>query len=79
MYLVDEDRIKYWTIWLSYLLKITVEPSCAINMEGVVQWLKKQSCKQKVLVLISGGNIDHNFYSQLWQSTEDLNNPPGIE
>jgi threonine dehydratase len=48
-------------------------------MEGVVQWLKKQSSKQKVLVLISGGNIDHNFYSQLWQSTEDLNNPPGIE
>jgi threonine dehydratase len=78
MYLVSEERIKYWTIWLSYLLKITVEPSCAISMEGAMQWAKTQEIKQKILILISGGNIDHDFYSNLWADTKDLQNPPQI-
>jgi threonine dehydratase len=80
LFLVSEERIKYWTIWLSYLLKITVEPSCAISMESATQWLKNNSAKlrsqQKILILISGGNIDHNFYSNLWKETHYLNAPP---
>jgi len=78
MYLASEARIKYWTIWLSYLLKITVEPSCAISMEGAIQWAKTKSHNQKILILISGGNIDHDFYSNLWKDTTDLQNPPRI-
>jgi threonine dehydratase len=67
IFLAKEEEIKYWTIWLSYLLKITIEPSCAINMSGALQWLKDKRSPQKVLILISGGNIDHSFYSTLWQ------------
>jgi threonine dehydratase len=78
MYLGSEEKIKYWTIWLSYLLKITVEPSCAINMDGALQWLKSSKSRQKVLILISGGNIDHNFYSKLWGEEHYLEKIPSI-
>ena len=66
--LVKEERIFYWTAWLIHLLKIACEPSCAMNMEGVVQWLGRQKTpNKKILVLISGGNIDPILYRQLWQ------------
>ena len=60
LFLVNEDRIKYWTVWLKEHLKISCEPSCAINMESVYQWLKLQIEKRNVLVLISGGNVDRD-------------------
>lgn len=66
--LVEEERVCYWTAWLIHLLKIACEPSCAMNMEGVVQWLKSHKGKNKtILVLISGGNIDPILYRQLWK------------
>ena len=67
-YLIEEERIFYWTAWLIHLLKIACEPSCAMNMEGVVQWLRTDAMQnQKILVLISGGNIDPILYRQLWK------------
>ena len=92
-YLVDEEKIDYWTKRLIYLLKINCEPSSAINMASVVQWLKclrsqelvcesnnSKTClcnirgsfkrgynggkKLKILVIISGGNIDLASYNQ---------------
>jgi threonine dehydratase len=78
LFLVEEERIKYWTIWLSYLLKVTIEPSCAINMDAAIQWASKVERGQKILILISGGNIDHNFYSQLWSETKWLDNLPSL-
>ena len=76
--LVEEERIFYWTAWLIHLLKIACEPSCAMNMESVVKWLgankRKDSSSRattrdpaKILVLISGGNIDPILYRQLWK------------
>ena len=66
--LVEEERIFYWTAWLIHLLKIACEPSCAMNMEGVVKWLKPHKGQnKKILVLISGGNIDPILYRQLWK------------
>jgi threonine dehydratase len=67
-YLVDENKILYWTAWLIHLLKIACEPSCAMNMEAVIEWLKNSGKKKPViLVMISGGNIDPALYRQLWQ------------
>ena len=40
-----------------HLLKITVGATSAVAMVGAVKWLKKQKSKQRVLVLLSGGNI----------------------
>jgi threonine dehydratase len=66
-YEVDEIKIAYWTQWLQHLLKIHVEPTCAMSMGGVVEWLKSQNSEQKVLVMLSGGNIDQQKMAKIWQ------------
>jgi threonine dehydratase len=33
----------------------------------VVEWLKSQTSEQKVLVMLSGGNIDQQKMRQIWQ------------
>ena len=73
-YLADEYQIYYWTTWLTHLLKVICEPSSAINMVSVINWLKTQSKPQKLLVLISGGNTDN----KLWKE-EYLNISPNIK
>jgi len=59
--LSTEKEIKYWTILLNQLLKSKIEPSSAITMSCAVKWLEKTlpQKKQNILLLISGGNIDH--------------------
>ncbi len=66
IYLGNESDIYYWTAWLIHLLKIECEPSCAINMTGITQWIKTQSKPRNILVLISGGNIDPSLYREIW-------------
>lgn len=65
-YEVAEDRIIYWTQWLTHLLKCRLEPTCAMPMQAVVEWLSKQQTKQKVLVIISGGNMDQPTSKKIW-------------
>jgi threonine dehydratase len=75
---VSEHAILYWTAWLSHLLKVVCEPSSALNMQAVCEWLTKSEKKMKVLVLISGGNIDPSFYRVLWEE-DYLLHPPLLE
>lgn len=75
MFLVSEDEIKYWTAWLMHLLKITCEPSCAINMAALATWLKTQKEKKRVLVTLSGGNIDPALYHNLSKKDYLLHKP----
>lgn len=65
--LADEDAIYYWTAWLIHLLKIVCEPSCALNMECAQRWLKKQNNRKRILILLSGGNIDPVLYREIWK------------
>ncbi|MGI4775989.1 MAG: serine/threonine dehydratase [Janthinobacterium lividum] len=64
-FLASEYEILYWTAWLIHLLKVACEPSCALNMASVQKWLKTQKSSKKILVLISGGNIDPSLYQEL--------------
>lgn len=66
-YEVEEEQIIYWTQWLSHLLKISVEPTSAVAMAAAHIWLKSQPQGQKILVIISGGNIDAISQRQIWQ------------
>lgn len=66
-YEVSEEKIAYWTQWLQHLLKIHVEPTCAMSMQAVVEWLSKSAPDQKILVLLSGGNIDQKKMQQVWE------------
>jgi len=76
-YEVDETKIAYWTQWLQHLLKIHVEPTCAMSMAAVIEWLKLQSCEKKVLVMLSGGNIDQQKMLQIWK-TDHLQKVPSL-
>lgn len=77
IYLADEYSIYYWTSWLIHLLKVACEPSCALNMFAVQKWLQTQEPGRKVLVLISGGNIDPTLYQELWKE-DYLIKPPSL-
>jgi threonine dehydratase len=66
-YEIDEKSIAYWTQWLQHLLKVHVEPTSAMTMAAVTQWLKPKKAKQRVLIILSGGNIDHLKMQALWQ------------
>lgn len=65
-YEIDEPTIAYWTQWLQHLLKIHIEPTCAMSMGAVMAWLKSQSNEKKVLVMLSGGNIDQQKMLEIW-------------
>lgn len=66
---ITEEEIVYWTQWLMHLLKTTVEPTSAVAMAAAANWLKEQSQPQKVLVLLSGGNIAPETYAKVWEKT----------
>ncbi len=65
---INEDEIKYWTVWLMHLLKLVCEPSCAISMAGAYKWLKTQKQPKTILVMLSGGNVDPSILSELLNS-----------
>ncbi len=72
---IDEDDIKYWTVWLLQLLKLVIEPSCAISMCAAFEWLKKQKSKKTILVILSGGNVDPSILSELLSSEYLIKTP----
>lgn len=65
---VTEEEMVYWAAWLMHLLKISVEPTSALGMAAAVQWLKGQTTKQRVLVILSGGNIAPETYRKIWEN-----------
>ena len=66
-YEIAEIELVYWTQWLQHLLKLHVEPTSAMAMAGVMRWLKTKTKPQKVLVILSGGNISEVSMRQIWQ------------
>lgn len=64
----EEDEIIYWTQWLSHLLKIQVEPTSAMAMAGMVKWLKSKTSKQRILIILSGANIDNQTFLNIWKN-----------
>lgn len=74
---IDEQHIAYWTQWLQHLLKLHVEPTCAMSMQGVCNWLGKQDSAKTVLVVLSGGNIDSQKMRDVWH-TNYLDSVPSL-
>ncbi len=77
-FVVEETPMAYWTQWLQHLLKMHVEPTSAMTMDAVCQWLRKQSSKKQVIVIVSGGNVDVDMMQKIW-STDHLTNMPSID
>ncbi len=63
---IEEKPMAYWSQWLSHLLKMRVEPTSAMAMEAATKWLKTKKARQKVLIILSGGNIDQAKMKKLW-------------
>lgn len=76
-YEISEDDIIYWTQWLMHLLKVTVEPTSALAMAAAYRWITEGHRKQKVLIILSGGNLDASTYAQIWKQ-DFLQNPPSF-
>ncbi|KTD43148.1 serine/threonine dehydratase [Legionella parisiensis] len=66
-YEVTESEILYWTQWLIHLLKVAVEPTSALAMGAAYKWIMEQTEPQKILVIISGGNIAPETYHTIWK------------
>ncbi len=66
-YEIEEEYLVYWTQWLTHLLKCRIEPTCAMPMEAIRRWLKTQKKKRRVLLIISGGNIDQPTTQKIWE------------
>ena len=71
----QESEILYWSAWLNELLDIPCEPTAALTMAAAASWLRKQKRKQKILVILSGGNIDQEVLGLL-KTSNHLNNIP---
>jgi threonine dehydratase len=65
---IEEDEMIYWSQWVSHLLKVACEPTSALAIAAAVRWLKTQNTKKRVLVILSGGNIDQGTYQKIWQN-----------
>ena len=74
----SEQRLVYWTQWLSHLLKLRIEPTGALAMGGVVDWLRVQRSRKRVLMIVSGGNMDAITTAKVWES-DSLNQLPSLD
>lgn len=74
---VSEEEILYWSVWLHELLEVPCEPTAATSMAAAFKWLKLQNKKQKVLVILSGGNLDKEVI-EILKFNERLNHDPKI-
>eukprot|EP00457_Paulinella_chromatophora_P009643 gb/GEZN01009714.1/.p1 GENE.gb/GEZN01009714.1/~~gb/GEZN01009714.1/.p1 ORF type:complete len:367 (-),score=45.70 gb/GEZN01009714.1/:95-1195(-) len=63
---ISEMQLRYWTQWLTHLLKQTLEPTAALGMGAAHAWLKTQTEPRTVLVLLSGGNLAVAKHRQVW-------------
>lgn len=74
---VSEEDILYWSVWLHELLDIPCEPTAAVAMAAAFNWLKTQTSRQKIMVVLSGGNIDSEV-KNLLESSKHLYNIPKL-
>lgn len=68
-YEISEEEIIYWTQWLKHLLKINLEPTGALGMAGAYKYITNGNIKKKILIIVSGGNIDSDTYLKIWEQS----------
>ena len=74
-YEITEEQMVYWTQWLTHVLKLRIEPTSALSMEAAKQWLQKQKTKKKILIVLSGANIDQGTTLKIWEKDYLQENP----
>lgn len=64
---IEERAIVQWTQVLTHLLKLQIEPTAALGMTAALEWIKNQNEKMRVLVILSGGNMDNEKRLSVWK------------
>ncbi|RMA78786.1 serine/threonine dehydratase [Umboniibacter marinipuniceus] len=77
-YEIPERDIVYWYQWLNHLLKLQVEPTSAMTMSAVLQHLKGSTTAKRILIVLSGGNVDAAMRARLWKE-DQLSVQPSLE
>lgn len=72
---ITESELRYWTQWLTHLLKCLVEPTAAMSMAAAARWALRQSGRKEALVILSGGNLAAETIREIW-SQDRLIDPP---
>ena len=72
---VTEESMIYWTQWLTHLLKIRIEPTSALSMETARKWLSRQKSKQRILIILTGANIDQETNLKIWEKDMSMEIP----
>jgi threonine dehydratase len=49
-----------------HLLKVTVEPTSALGMAAAHKWIREGNKKKRILVILSGANIDSDTHGKIW-------------
>jgi threo-3-hydroxy-L-aspartate ammonia-lyase len=70
IYGITEHEIEYWTSWFNHLEISTdpCEPTSSLAIAAAARWLKAQTKPKKVLVIITGRNINDSTYNELAKS-----------
>lgn len=66
-YEISEEDILYWTQWMTHLLKINIEPTSALGMAAASKWIEEGNKNKKILIIVSGGNVDPETYPIIWR------------
>ena len=65
---IEETELIYWTQWLTHLLKLRIEPTSAMAMAAAMKWLKNTTPNKKILIILSGANIDQPTNLKIWKN-----------
>ena len=67
IYEITEEEIKYWTVWSKEFIGFDSEPTSALALAAAVKYAKNISDKRKILIIITGSNIDTTVYNNLFK------------
>ena len=66
IYEISEREIFYWTSWFTHLTKMSCEPTSSLSIAAAYRFLQNKKHKQRIVVVISGGNLDQDTYQKIW-------------
>lgn len=69
VYEIFEEEILYWTNYFAKFSSYSCEPTSALAIASAHQWLRSQTSRKKVVIIISGDNMRSDFYKDITNAT----------